>query len=355
MGSLRRILLALALAPLAASSASDGSSSGSGGSRGSTGSSAGSGGQPTGDVTISNGRFHRNGAPFFPVGNFLTSESASGPRTHVYLSEELSDSDRQHILDVAVESGYNTLSIYTYNENDYEAQKISPYQGGGFGGSFDAGLLATWKSRVDEIVASGLTPIIWLVPDDAPKIHAASDSELQSYITEMVTTFDSLPVLWVLALEADEYWSRSKVNTLGTHLGSATERPVGLHQLSGKSSFMGAAWVDFGAYQYGFGKSWQQIFDESVALSGSLGRPLIGMEYDLDDGDNDERLGLAAAFGGTAGVGNGAPKGLAEFMQGLPAGMTSSRSGDIATLEGGGVTATADMRALTFQKQGRKQ
>jgi hypothetical protein len=51
---------------------------------------------------------------------------------------------------------------------------------------------------VEEIVASGLTPIIWLVPDDSPTIHAASDSELRSYVTRMLTTFDSLPVLWIL-------------------------------------------------------------------------------------------------------------------------------------------------------------
>jgi hypothetical protein len=167
----------------------------------------------------------------------------------------------------------------------------------------------------------------------------------------MLTTFDSLPVLWILALEADEYWSQSKVNALGTHLASETERPVGVHQLHGRSSFMRAAWVDFGSYQYGFGKTWQQIFDDSVTLSASLEKPLIGMEYDLAGGDNAERLGLAAAFGGMVGVGNGAPEGLTEFMQGLPAVMTSSRSGDIAVLEGGGVTATAEMTSLTFQKQ----
>ncbi len=114
---------------------------------------------------------------------------------------------------------------------------------------------------------------------------------------------------------------------------------------------MHADWVDFGAYQYGFGKSWQEVFDATESTAAALGKPLIGMEYDLNGGDNDDRLGLAAAFGGAVGVGNGAPAGLASFMAGLPANMTSSRTNTHATLEGGGITAVADMGTLSFSTQ----
>ena len=114
---------------------------------------------------------------------------------------------------------------------------------------------------------------------------------------------------------------------------------------------MTAAWADFGAYQYGFGLSWQEVFDDTVTVAALLGdKPLIAMEYDLDDGDNDDRLGLAGAFGGARGVGNGAPMGLAAFMESLPASMTSSRDDTHAYLDGDGTHAEADMNALTFTK-----
>jgi len=349
-----------------ASGGSGGADAGGGGPlTGGTGGAAGSAGAPLGgaggdagddagssiDLAIGNGRFVRGGAPFFPVGNFLTSENGSGPRTHTYLSDEISDPDREHMLSVATAAGYNVFSIYTYNENDYQGEDITPFANGGFGGAVDQGKLDTWKVRVQRIVDVGLHPIIWLVPDDAPQIHAASTDALKSYIAEMVAHFDDGPVLWILALEADEYWDGARVQDLGTHLAGLTVRPVGVHQVPDHIDYMQQSWADFGAYQFGFGKSWQTIFDTTVQHRAALGKPLIAMEYDLQGGDNDDRLGLAAAFGGAHGVGNGAPSGLAAFMAALPGAMTSSRTDTHAQLAGGGVTAAADMGALTFQTQ----
>ncbi len=304
-------------------------------------------------LTLSPSGFLRSSRPFFPVGNFLTSATAEGPRTHVYLSDALTDADRRRILDVAVAAEYNVLSVYTYNESDYDGETISPFQGGGFGGPLDEALLNAWRTRLDDIVAAGLHPILWLVPDDAPRIHAADDSTLAAYVSAMVARFDSLPVLWVLALEADEYWPDDKIHHLGTHLASQTARPVGVHQLQGEFHLMHADWVDFGAYQYGFGKSWRSIFDDTRRVAARLEKPFIAMEYDLEGGTEDERLGLAAAFGGAQGVGNGAPPGLAAFMEGLPAGMTRSRTWTRAATKGAGVAATAHMKTLEFRRESR--
>ena len=326
----------------------------SGGSAGaSSGGSAGAasgGAPPSNDIEISKGRFTRNSKPFFLTGNFLSSKGSPGPFTHTYLSDQVSQAKRTDMLNIAKQNGYNIFSIYTYNEGDYNKEKITPFANNGFGGAFNAARIKTWQSRVQAIVKAGLHPVIWLVPDDSPVIHKASNAALKTYITKMVQSFDSYPVIWILALEADEYWNATKVADLGKHLASKTKRPVGIHQLNGQSSYMKQSWVEFGAYQYGFGKKWQQIFDATVSLKKSLGKPLIGMEYDLLGGSNDERLGLAAAFGGAVGVGNGAPKGLAPFMSSLPGGMVSSRSGNKATLKGGGVTATANLDTLKFSK-----
>jgi hypothetical protein len=301
------------------------------------------------DLAVEAGRFTRGGQPFYPVGNFLTAQGGNGPRTHTYLSEQHDDLARQGMIDLAVANGYNTFSIYTYNEGDYGGVGLSPFSGNGFGGSFDDAKLLVWRQRVEALLDAGLHPIVWLVPDDSPGIAGASNAALHSYFDRMVTEFDDLPVLWVMALEVDEYWGLARCEALGGYLASIATHPVSVHQLSGESDCMAKGWTDFASYQYGFGKSWQQVFDDTVTLSASLGdKPLIAFEYDLDGGDNDERLGLAAAFGGAEGVGNGAPGGLAAFMQGLPTGMQSSRGQGQTHLIGGGVSASADMTTLTF-------
>jgi hypothetical protein len=306
---------------------------------------------PAVDLTLAPDGFLRGGARFFPVGNFLTARDASGPRTHLYLSDRLTDADRASMLEIARSTGANVLSIYTYNENDYEGVAISPYVRGGFGGAIDDALLETWAGRMEHIVAAGLNPVIWLVPDDSPKIHAAPDSALTAYVDAIVARFDSFPVLWILALEADEYWPDDKIERLGAHLASKTARPVGVHQLEGEHHLMRSSWVDFGAYQYGFGKSWRRIFDDTMRVRRAIGKPLFAMEYDLDGGDEDERRGLAAAFGGAAGVGNGAPVGLARFMASLPPGMKRSRTWSRAQLEGAETAALADMKTLAFRRE----
>lgn len=301
------------------------------------------------DVSLEGGRFIRNGAPFFPVGNFLTARDATGPHTHVYLSEKLTDEDRRRILEEAVAADYNVLSIYTYNEHDYDSEPVSPFVGPGFGGAFAEDRLSVWRARLEAVVAAGLHPILWLVPDDSPGIHAAEDAALESYIDDIVSRFDHLPVFYILALEADEYWPDDKVDRLGAFLASRTNRPVGIHQLEGESHLMTRDWVDFAAYQYGFGKSWRQIFDATIRVMTKTQKPVFAMEYDLQGGLEDERLGLAAAFAGAVGVGNGAPSGLARFMEQVPPGANRSRTRHEARLQGPSAQAVADFRTLNVR------
>lgn len=52
---------------------------------------------------------------------------------------------------------------------------------------------------------------------------------LQTYLDHMVAAFDSYPVLYVIGLEVDEYWSASTAQALGAYLKSKTSRPVGVH------------------------------------------------------------------------------------------------------------------------------
>jgi len=311
-------------------------------------------------VTVHGNRLYLGDGSYFPSTHFLHAGSGSAREqlySHLYLSPDISDSDRSSIKQGLLDKGHNTIYIYTFNENDYKDKSsgqtyhITPYKDALWGGDFDDNKLADWHQKMQALLDAGLRPVLWLFPDDSPTIKNADTAELKRYINKMVQEFDDLPIMYVLALEADEYWSSSRINELGEYLGSLTVRPVGLHQLNGKADLMRGSWVDFGAYQYGFDKTWQDIYTDTLDKRDYIGaKPLIGAEYDLDDDFGSQQRGLAAAFAWTAGVGNGAPVSLDEFMAALPDDMVPSRSGDTLCLQSGDVVATADMNTLDYSK-----
>lgn len=301
-------------------------------------------------VTVSGNRFYSGGVPYYSSAHFLIS-----PFTHSYFSPVLTDVERAGLIQTVKDGGYNSIYLYTLNQGDYSSQWVTPYVDSGsfvMGGSFDDAKIAWWKSEMESMIQDEIRPIIWLRADDSPAI--VYGTEFKRYIDKMVASFDDLPIMWVLGLEFDEYWSKTIADDLGSYLKSKTSNPVGIHQLPGNIDYMNLSWVDYGVYQflwYGADRTWVQIYSETLLMN-QLGKPFIASEYYRAEGFTAKQLGLAAAFANAAGTGNGAPSGLDEFMSTLPDNMMSSRDGNILTLTGGGVTATANMLTLEFSKVG---
>jgi len=303
-----------------------------------------------------------DGKPFYPSTHFLYSSSVAR-FSHVYFSPR--QSNQSDITRELLSNGHNTIYLYTLNQGDYSDKYVTPYvENGSFtlGGSFDESKISRWRSQMQSMINSGLMPVIWLMGDDSPKIAEAiktssGKTELKRYISKMVEEFNDLPVMWVLGLEVDEYATRAESDELGNHLkgrvraAGLTSNPVGIHMRSDKVDFMQSGWVDYGMYQYGFGETWDQIYNDTKSRVAAYPKPLIGAEYDHNRDDNARRRGLAASFANAAGIGNGAPAGLDEFMATLPSGMISSREGSKLYLKGSGITAVAEMDTLKFYKQ----
>lgn len=306
-------------------------------------------------VTIQGNRFYSNGQPYFLTTNFLSATSSEPEKfTHTYFSDQVTDGQRSTMLNNMKSQGYNSIFLYTLNEGDYQNRRVTPYQDQLIGGNFNETKITGWRTQLQSMVNQDIRPIIWLFADDSGTIHSASTTEQKRYIQKMVQSFDDLPVMWVLALEADEYWSKAKTDELGVYLQSIAQNPVGVHQLPGRTDYMTSGWVDFGVYQYGFYKPWDQIYNDTLSKKGALnGKPFIAGEYDLNGGNTPLQQGLAAAFAGAAGATNGAPGGLDEFMATLPGNLTPSRNGNTLTLSGGGVTATAQIDSLQMSKNGQ--
>ncbi|MGH7163003.1 MAG: hypothetical protein ACREID_05930, partial [Planctomycetota bacterium] len=301
-------------------------------------------------VTVQGARFYSNGKPWFLSANFLSAEP--GLYTQTYLSDDISNSRRQHMLDVTKAQGYNAIFLYTLMEGDYNGERISPYASGVIGGAFDDAKIARWRGELQKLLQNGLRPVLWLIPDDSGTVHNVGVDELKRYITKMVAAFDDLPVMWILALEIDEYFDKGTSDELGSHLQSLARNPVGLHQTPGRSDYMTSWWVEYAVFQFGFSGDGFRVYDTTLEQTAALGnKPFVAGEYDLDGGFGARAKGLSAAFAGAAGTGNGAPAEIDEFMAALPDGMTAARVGDIATLTGGAAVAVANLSTLTFGMQ----
>jgi hypothetical protein len=307
-------------------------------------------------VTIEGSRFYTGGRPYFPTTHFLATSQLLGHSTLRYLARQVSDTDRAQMRAVIAQGGYNTVYLYVLTQNDANRGLVTPYEDEErfIGGAFDEAKLAWWRSELERLIGMGLRPVIFLAGDDSPKVASAPLPELKRHVGKMIEAFDDLPVMWVLGLEADEYWTAAETQELGTYLHALACNPVGIHLLPKSTAYMGQSWVEFGMYQYATSGDWQAIYADTLAKRQAVGnKPLIAAEYVPPGGADAAQMGLAAAFAGAAGLGTGAPGRLDAFMAALPGGMTYARSGDILTMSGGGVRARADMGTLQFTKTGR--
>jgi hypothetical protein len=300
-------------------------------------------------VTIQGKRFYSDGKPYFLSTHFLMVNPNS---SHVYFSDSLSETEQAKILNDIKSGGYNSIFLYTLNQGDYGGKSVSPYQSGIIGGAFDDTKIRGWRNELINLIGQGIRPILWLVADESPAIRNTSTIELKRYIQKMVQSFDDLPVMWVLGLEVDEYWTKAQADDLGTYLQSIANNPVGIHQLRGQTGMMTSPWVEFAVYQEGFQGDWTTIYSSALEKQATIGnKPLLFAEYEHGIILPSFQKGLAAAFAGSAGVGNGAPGALDEFMSSLPDNMVPSRSGNKLYLTGSGIVAVADLINLTFSIQ----
>ena len=157
-------------------------------------------------VTVQGQRFYSAGIPFFPTTHFLKAIPKS---QMVYLSHKMTHTDRAKILSDLHAGGYNSFFTFLLNQGNYNGKSVTPYldERGIIGGDFDEVKIQEWRAKLENIIAQGLRPFLWLFSDDSPKIKKAPIAELKRFIEKMVASFDDLPIAWVLALEADEYWS----------------------------------------------------------------------------------------------------------------------------------------------------
>ena len=195
--------------------------------------------------------------------------------------------------------------IYLYSRNG----------GDGFNGgpNFDLSIITPkpdWEVQLNTLNAAGLSPVMWLTPDDSPSITSKSLDAQKAHFSEIVRRFDDKVTGYVTCLECDEYWDAATVNALVTHLKSITDKPVGVHLTTGIGGRKGNkeyyANADYVFLQFGWDKTPAEITAMVKQAIAVTGKPVVASEYAKESRSAAARaLGDAACLAGAIGTGNG--------------------------------------------------
>jgi len=158
---------------------------------------------------------------------------------------------------------------------------------------------------LQELNNSSIKPVVWLTSDSGNWRNQSVDI-IKSDLSTFIPQIDSLVNSYVLGLEIDEYWTLDKANQIGAHLDSLTAKPLAAHQLPGNWNYC-STWCDYLIFQYGFGRSLDEIQTMTANAINSLGKPVVAGEYNTTVGTENLSIvmGDTAVAAGASGFGNG--------------------------------------------------
>jgi hypothetical protein len=224
--------------------------------------------------------------------DFLT----AGCFTHVVPG--LSPDQRTQCIQRIKSRGYTHFYVYAYNERDYGGPRFDFYADP-----------PAYREILQEIKDAGLKPVVWLHPDDARINRGRTVAQLKARMSDLLPFIDDLVSSYVLGLELDEYWGKSKVDALGKHLNTLTNKKIAVHQIKGRWNLCRFAWCDYMMLQYGFGKTTNEIKTMTKRAINSLDKPVVAGEYSKSNEAVSVKLGDAAVSVGAKGFGNGGTPG----------------------------------------------
>jgi hypothetical protein len=173
-----------------------------------------------------------------------------------------------------------------------------------------------WRQRLNRLRDSGIQPVMWLISDDSPDVYAKGLQDQIDYNNKVVDAVDDLVSHYVIALEADEYYSAQEVSVLIQNLRrKGVNKPIGVHLTPGvKPEYYKDADVIY--LQTGFDLSEQQ-FRASIEEALKLGKPVVVSEYHMDGTTARARAfgDIACSYPGVVGTGNGRGTSTCQSLQ----------------------------------------
>jgi hypothetical protein len=169
---------------------------------------------------------------------------------------------------------------------------------------------SAFRTLLQELVNDGIQPVVWLTSDTGPW-KDRSVSSIEADLTGLIPRIDDLVSSYVLGLELEEYWTRSKADQIGNHMQALTAKPIAAHQQSGEWAYCRSSWCDYMILQYSV-RTAAGVRAETRRAMNDLGKPVVAGEYNLDGPERiSHQLATAAVSAGAAGFGNGGPVAIA--------------------------------------------
>jgi hypothetical protein len=254
------------------------------------------------------------GGPVFLVGKFLD-EAAPAPLqySHTWLSEALTDADRQALLDRHTAMRVNKMNVYVANKGDYSGTApTTPWLGTAASNDKSRFDLARWHLYERWLLAlrdRGIAAHLWFFADDSGfgALPEADRYRLVAYTMARLSPY--VHTLFTLGIEWQKEWTADEVDATMTYASQHNpwHRLLSVHGLAGDTTFATAPWLDFMTVQVLFGSDAQTVHDQALKNRGFAAKPLLMEEFHLGAEDGAGRHKAWASFtAGAAGVGTGA-------------------------------------------------
>lgn len=269
---------------------------------------------------------YATGVPVYLIGKFLDTAAPSPIQfSHTFLSEQLSDANRQQMLDRHVSMHLNKMNVYLANRGDYHSVSTTPWVGSASSNDKARFDLARWHTYDQWIVAlrdAGLVAQLWFFADDS-SFGDLPDADRQRLIRYGMARLSAYAnTMFTLCLEWQEGWSTGEVDTNASFLQSQNpwDRLVSVHGTTGDFAFPNAAWADYMDIQSGNDASYDTVHAMGLTNRALAAKPLLNEEFGLGDETDELRRRAWAAFtAGAGGSGTGAfLQHLADFVATIP-------------------------------------
>ncbi|HKI02916.1 MAG TPA: DUF5060 domain-containing protein [Thermoanaerobaculia bacterium] len=256
---------------------------------------------------------YQYGEPVYLIGKFLdVAASAPLQYSHTMLSEQLTETQRQAMLDRHLGMKLNKINVYLANQGDYGGVATTPWVGSAGSNDkqrFDLARWRTFERWVLKMRSSGVVAQLWFFADDSG-FGDLPDADRQRLIRYgMARLSGYVNTVFTLALEWQEGWSTSEVGTSMSYLQAQNPwaRLASVHGVTGDFSFATATWADYMDTQAGNEVGHAEVHAHGLRNRTFAAKPLFQEEFGLGNEDTAHRQKAWAAFtAGAAGSGTGA-------------------------------------------------
>jgi hypothetical protein len=232
--------------------------------------------------------------------------------SHTMFAESLTDADRQAMLNRHLGMKLNKMAVYLANKGDYAAVSTTPWVGTATANDklrFDLARWRMFERWVIKMRDSGMAAQLWFFADDS-RFGDLPDADRKRLIRYgMARLSGYVNTLFTLALEWQEGWTTTEVDTYATYLHqwNPWARPLSVLGTPGNFAFPGAAWADYMQTQPGNSASYSTVHTNSLHNRGLAAKPLMVEELATGAENTGNRQKAWAAFmAAPAGSGTGA-------------------------------------------------